>query len=103
QVILVSLQDMRRRGGHGVPPYDIEITVTDFGSSLMVNFPPCTFTDAGFGVTAFGASNVLTLSTFGALSVSPDADFTLRPAMLASISTALFGSTLVSSNQSLPD
>ena len=39
----------------------------------------------GFGVTEPGASKVLTLSTLGAVSVSPLARVTLAPAMLASM------------------
>ena len=42
----------------------------------------------GFGTTVFGASKVLTLSTFGAVRVSPLADFAVMPVRLVSISTA---------------
>ena len=51
----------------------IETTVTDFGSSLSTSLPSCAVADTGFGTTAFGASKVLTLSTFGAVRVSPTA------------------------------
>src|SRR5678815_1405803 len=57
----------------GRPDYS-DTTVTDFGSSLIVNLPPWTVAEFGF-----------------------------IPIKLASISTALFGSMLVSPNQSLPD
>src|SRR4029077_17075915 len=59
--------------------------------------------EIALGVTVFGASNVFTLSTLGAVNVSPVAELTLIPEIVASISIALFGSTLVSSSQSFPD
>ena len=40
----------------------------------MVNLPFWNFADIGLGMTVFGASKVLTLSTCGAVSVSPDAE-----------------------------
>ena len=63
----------------------IEITVTDLGSSFRVTFPPCTVAETGFGLTVFGASKVLTLSTFGAVSVSPAADLPVYPVMARAI------------------
>jgi hypothetical protein len=42
--------------------------------------PRSTFAETRFGTTVVGISKVLTLSTFGAVSVSPAADFALRPA-----------------------
>src|SRR5215213_9819631 len=79
-----------------------EITVTDLGSSLRVSLPPCTFAETGFGATVFGASKVFTLSTFGAVNVSPAADLALTPAKLAPTSTGRLGSTFVNANHSLP-
>ena len=61
--------------------------MTDFGSSFRISLPPCTFAEMDFGTTVLGASNVLTLSTFGAVRVSPAADLAVMPAKLASIST----------------
>src|SRR5215831_14125884 len=80
----------------------IETTVTDFGSSVRINLPPWTFAEIGLGITVFGASNVFTLSTFGAVSVSPAADLAVMPARLTSISTGWFGSTFVNSNHNFP-
>src|SRR4029079_15294629 len=79
-----------------------ETTVTDLGSSLMINLPFWIFAVIGFGVTVFGASKVFTLSTVGAVSVSPCTVLALRPGMFTSISTNSFGSTFVTSSQSLP-
>src|SRR5208282_5033866 len=56
----------------------------------------------GFGRSVWGASNVLTVSTLGAVSVSPAADLALMPARVTSISTGSLGSTLVSSSQNFP-
>ena len=61
------------------------------------------FTSKKIGAIVLGASNVLMLSTLGAVRVSPVAEFALKPVTLTSISMALLGSTLVSSNQSLPE
>ena len=47
--------------------------------------PPWTFAEIGFGTTVLGASKVLTLSTLGAVRVSPAADLGVMPARLASI------------------
>ena len=68
-----------------------EITVTDFGSSFRASLPPCTFAETGFGTTVLGAAKVLMLSTFGAVSVSPAADFAVMPDRVASTSHALVG------------
>ncbi len=68
-----------------------ETTVTDLGASVSHSFPACTFAVTGFGATVSGASKVLTLSTLGAVSVSPVADFAAMPLRLASISTGLLG------------
>ena len=62
-----------------------EITVTDLGSSVRASVAPCTFAAIGFGTTVLGASKVLTLSTLGAVRVSPAADLGVTPARLASI------------------
>src|SRR5439155_4701184 len=80
----------------------IERTVTDLGSALRISLPFCTFTEIGFGATVFGASKVLTLSTFGAVRGSPAADLGVTPATVASISTGWFGSMFVISNHNLP-
>ena len=61
--------------------------MTDLGSSFRVTLSPCTFAEIGFGVTVFAASKVLTLSTFGAVRVSPLADLAVMPARSASTST----------------
>jgi len=63
-----------------------ESTVTDFGSSFTESLPPSTLAEPGFGATALGCSKVLTLSTLGAVSVSPTADFAVMPFRLTSIS-----------------
>ena len=47
-------------------------TVTDFGSNFSDSLLSCNLADMGFGTTVLGASKVLTLSTFGAVSVSPN-------------------------------
>ena len=47
------------------------MTVTDFGSAVSVSLPSFKFAETGFGRTALGAENVFTLSTGGAVSVSP--------------------------------
>src|SRR5215470_1154950 len=65
-----------------------EITVTDLGSTFSVSFLFRTLAEIGFGATVVGASNVLTLSTLGAVSVSPAADLAAIPAKLISISAA---------------
>ena len=65
--------------------YSTATTVTDFGASCSDSFRPATFAEIGFGATVFGASKVLTLSTFGAVSVSPAADFARDAGELASI------------------
>src|SRR6266496_1476522 len=80
----------------------IERTVTDLGSALKISLPFCTLTDIGFGATVFGASKVLTVSTFSAVRVSPTADLAVTPSRLASISTGWFGSMFVISNHKLP-
>ena len=59
----------------------IEITVTDFGSTLTVSFPFCALAEIGFGATVRGASNEFTLSTFGA-DVDTWDDFWAYPANL---------------------
>src|SRR5579864_7468785 len=53
-------------------------------------------------MTVLAASKVLTLSTFGAVRVSPLADFAVIPARPASISTASLGSRFVISSHNLP-
>ncbi len=64
-----------------------ETTVTDLGGKVKTSLPPSAFAEIAFGTTVFGASKVLTLSTFGAVSVSPTADLAAMPVTLASIST----------------
>src|SRR5437879_4518581 len=64
-----------------------EITVTDFGASVRNTFPSWTFAATGVGATTWGASKVLTLSTFGAVRVSPRAALAAIPATDASIAT----------------
>jgi hypothetical protein len=56
-----------------------------------------------FGLTLFGASNVFTLSTLGAVSDSPEAHVGVIPGMVNSISSGVFGSMLVTSSHSFPD
>jgi len=55
------------------------------------------FADAemGFGVTVFGRSKVLMLSTFADVSVSPEADLAFEPRVFRSISAARFASRFV--------
>lgn len=48
-----------------------DTTVTDAGPNSSVIAPPVRLAVTGFGTTVFGASNVLTLSIFGAANVSP--------------------------------
>ena len=55
----------------------------------MVSLPFWIFAVIGFGLTVFGASNVFTLSTLGAVSVSPDAVLALIPEMFTSMSEML--------------
>ena len=64
--------------------------------------PPCTFAETGFGTTVCGASKVLTLSTFGAVKVSPETDVAVTPDRLASIYAGRLGSTFVNASHSLP-
>src|SRR5215469_17168562 len=75
-------------------------TVTDLGSSLKVSFPLSALAEMDLGTTLLGASKVLMLFTFGAVSISPAADLAATPLMFSSISTARLGSTLVTSSQS---
>src|SRR5947209_16885803 len=70
----------------------IEMTVTDLGSTFRISLPSCTFTEIGVGATTFGASKLLTLSTFGAVRVCPTADLAVMPRSLALISAGWFGS-----------
>lgn len=79
-----------------------ETTVTDLGSSCRINLPPCAFAEIGLGTTELGASKVFTLSTLGAVNVSPEADLTLIPLTFNSTSAACLGSTFVISTHSLP-
>ena len=70
-----------------IPVYcSIETTVTDLGSSWRASLPPWIFAETGLGATVSGASKVLTLSTLGAVSVSPTADLAVTPPRLTSIS-----------------
>ena len=60
----------------GTPPTNCvqgrsDTTVTDAGPNSSVIAPPVRWAVTGFGTTVFGASNVLTLSIFGAANVSP--------------------------------
>ena len=55
------------------------ITVTEFGSSESATLPPRSITAAGFGETVRGEPKLLTLSTFGAVSVSSLAVLALMP------------------------
>src|SRR5271157_4091516 len=80
-----------------------ERTVTDFGSTVSVSLPSFTVAETGFGTTVLGAANVFTLSTAGAVSVSPFADLTVIPEIAASRSSGFSGSRFVISTQSLPD
>src|SRR5262249_55220900 len=80
-----------------------EITVTDLGASRRANLPFCVVAEMGLGATVLGVSKVFTLSTLGAVRVSPEADLARTPGMLSSMSAGWLGSTLVSSSQSLPD
>ena len=56
--------------------------MTDFGASVRNTFPPWTFAATGVGATTWGASKVLTLSTFGAVRVSPRAALAAIPKLL---------------------
>lgn len=67
----------------------------DLGPSFRVTLLSWTRAATVLGATAVDASKVLTLSTLGAVRVSPTADLTLIPARLASISTDSFGSRKV--------
>ena len=78
-------------------------TVTDFGASVTESRSPSSVAVIGFGDTVFGASNVLTLSIAGPVSVSPVAVLAVMPVSRVSNSTGRFGSMLVRASQSVPD
>src|SRR5262249_36885923 len=79
-----------------------EMTVTDLASTVSPTVPPCTLAAIAFGTTAFGASNVFTLSTAGAVNVRPAADLAVVPVTFTSISAGRLGSRLVTSIHNLP-
>jgi len=76
--------------------------VTDLGSSVRASVPPWTLAETGLGTTVLGASKLFTLSTLGAVSVSPAAALGVRTARVASTATDRSGSRLVTASPSLP-
>ena len=61
--------------------------VIDFGATAKLSLPSFTVAETGFGTTTLGVLNVFTLSTAGAVSVSPLADLMVIPAIAVSISS----------------
>jgi hypothetical protein len=78
------------------------MTVTDLGWTVAERPAFCTFTAKALGTTAFGESNVLMLSTAGAVNVSAVAAFALIPLIRVSIVTGFSGSRFVTATSSLP-
>jgi hypothetical protein len=76
-------------------------TLTDFGSGRMISFSFEPFAEIGFDLTGFGFSNVLSLSTRGAVSLSPLAKFAELTDVVSSFPTARIGSMLEIASHSL--